>query len=74
MIPMWTSFLLRTYAWMTLLEYNGLINRFLSIFGISKLHMINTPGAVMLGMIYNFLPYMILPIYTVLTKIDKKSH
>lgn len=57
---------------MTLLEYNGLINKFLSIFGISKLHMINTPGAVMLGMVYNFLPYMILPIYTVLTKIDKK--
>lgn len=72
MIPMWTSFLLRTYAWMTLLEYNGLINKFLSIFGISKLQMINTPGAVMLGMVYNFLPYMILPIYTVLTKIDKK--
>lgn len=72
MVPMWTSFLLRTYAWMTLLEYNGLINRLLSFMGISKLNMINTPGAVMLGMVYNFLPYMILPIYTVLTKIDKK--
>lgn len=72
MVPMWTSFLLRTYAWMTLLEYNGLINRLLSFMGLSKLNMINTPGAVMLGMVYNFLPYMILPIYTVLTKIDKK--
>ena len=72
MIPMWTSFLLRTYAWMTLLEYNGLINKLLDFLGIQKLNMINTPGAVMLGMVYNFLPYMILPIYTVLTKIDKK--
>lgn len=72
MIPMWTSFLLRTYAWMTILEYNGLINKLLSMLGFSKLNMINTPGAVMLGMVYNFLPYMILPIYTVLTKIDKK--
>lgn len=72
MIPMWTSFLLRTYAWMTLLEYNGLINKFISFFGMSKLQMINTPGAVMLGMVYNFLPYMILPIYTILSKIDKK--
>lgn len=72
MIPMWTSFLLRTYAWMTILEYNGLINKFLSFLGFFKLNMINTQGAVVLGMVYNFLPYMILPIYTVLTKIDKK--
>lgn len=72
MIPMWTSFLLRTYAWMTILEYNGLINKFVSFMGFDKLNMINTPGAVILGMVYNFLPYMILPIYTVLIKIDKK--
>ena len=72
MIPMWTSFLLRTYAWMTLLEYNGLINKFIAYLGFNKLNMINTSGAVILGMVYNFLPYMILPIYTVLTKIDKK--
>jgi len=72
MIPMWTSFLLRTYAWMTLLEYNGFINKFISFLGFSKLNMINTPGAVVLGMVYNFLPYMILPIYTILAKIDKK--
>ncbi len=72
MIPMWTSFLLRTYAWMTILEYNGLLNRALEFFGFSKVNMINTPGAIVLGMVYNFLPYMILPIYTVLTKIDRR--
>ena len=72
MIPMWTSFLLRTYSWMTILEYNGLINKFLSSVGISKINMINTPGALVLGMVYNFLPYMILPIYTILAKMDEK--
>lgn len=71
MLPMWINFLLRTYAWMTLLENNGLINRFLALFGIAPLHMINTQGAVVLGMVYNFLPYMIIPIYNVITKIDK---
>ncbi len=72
MIPMWTSFLLRTYAWMTILEYNGLLNRVISFFGFEKINMINTPGAIILGMIYNFLPYMILPIYTALSKMDKR--
>lgn len=72
MIPMWTSFLLRTYAWMTILEYNGLLNKLLTFIGLSKINMINTPGAIVLGMVYNFLPYMILPIYTVLSKIDNK--
>ncbi len=72
MIPMWTSFLLRTYAWMTILEYNGLLNKLLTFMGLSKINMINTPGAIVLGMVYNFLPYMILPIYTVLSKIDNK--
>lgn len=72
MIPMWTSFLLRTYSWMTILEYNGLINKLLSSVGISKINMINTPGAIVLGMVYNFLPYMILPIYTILAKMDEK--
>ena len=70
MLPMWMNFLLRTYAWMTLLEKNGLINRFLGLFGIGPLNMINTAGAVVLGMVYNYIPYMILPIYSVLTKID----
>lgn len=73
MLPMWINFLLRTYAWMTLLENNGLINRFLALFGIAPLHMINTQGAVVLGMVYNFLPYMIIPIYNVITKIDKNG-
>lgn len=70
MLPMWMNFLLRTYAWMTLLERNGLINRFLGIFGIGPFNMINTSGAVVLGMVYNYLPYMILPLYTAMLKID----
>ena len=70
MLPMWMNFLLRTYAWMTLLENNGLINNFLGLFGIGPLELINTQGAVVLGMVYNFFPYMVLPIYSVLTKLD----
>ena len=70
MLPMWMNFLLRTYAWKTLLENNGLINRLLGVFGIGPFHMINTSGAVVLGMVYNYLPYMILPLYTAMTKID----
>lgn len=71
MIPMWMNFLLRTYAWMTLLEDNGVINGIIGKLGLGQLHMINTSGAVILGMVYNFLPYMILPIYTVMTKLDR---
>lgn len=70
MLPMWMNFLLRTYAWMTLLEKNGLINKLLGLFGIGPFNMINTSGAVVLGMVYNYLPYMILPLYTAMTKID----
>jgi len=70
MLPMWMNFLLRTYAWMTLLEDNGIINNDLASFGLERLHMINTQGAVVLGMVYNYIPYMILPLYSVLTKID----
>lgn len=70
MLPMWMNFLLRTYAWMSLLERNGLINRFLGLFGIGPFEMINTAGAVVLGMVYNYLPYMILPLYTAMVKID----
>ena len=70
MLPMWMNFLLRTYAWMTLLEDNGLINAALAALGLPKVHMINTAGAVVLGMVYNYIPYMILPLYSVLTKID----
>ena len=70
MLPMWMNFLLRTYAWMSLLEDNGLINNMLAAIGLPRVHMINTAGAVVLGMVYNYIPYMILPIYSVLTKID----
>jgi len=70
MLPMWMNFLLRTYAWMSLLENNGLINRFFGLFGIGPFQMINTQGAVVLGMVYNYLPFMILPLYSVMTKID----
>ena len=70
MLPMWMNFLLRTYAWMTLLEKNGLINKLLGLVGLGPLNMINTSGAVVLGMVYNYLPFMILPIYTAMTKID----
>ncbi len=70
MLPMWMNFLLRTYAWMSLLERNGLINQFLSIFGIGPFDMINTSGAVVLGMVYNYLPFMIMPLYATMVKID----
>ena len=71
MVPMWMNFLLRTYSWMTLLEDTGVINTILGKIGIGPFQMINTSGAVILGMVYNFLPYMILPIYTVMTKLDR---
>lgn len=71
MLPMWMNFLLRTYAWMTLLEDQGLINQFLGLFGL-QWHMINTDGAVVLGMVYNFLPFMILPLYSVMVKLDSR--
>ena len=70
MLPMWMNFLLRTYAWMTLLEKNGLINKFLGVFNIGPFEMINTSGAVVLGMVYNYLPFMILPLYTIMLKIS----
>lgn len=70
MLPMWMNLLIRTYSWMNILEKNGLINNFLGLFGIEPIKIIGTPGAVILGMVYNYLPYMILPIYTVLSKID----
>ena len=72
MLPMWMNFLLRTYAWMTLLENNGLINNVLSFLGFKHINLINNQSAVVLGMVYNFLPYMILPIYSTIIKIDKK--
>ena len=83
MLPMWMNFLLRTYSWMAILENNGLLNQLFrkiglialynNIFGtdISFFRMINTQGAVVLGMVYNYVPYMILPLYTSMTKIDQ---
>ena len=70
-LPMWMNFLLRTLAWQTLLEKNGVINGILSFLGLPTLSIINTPTAIVLGMVYNFLPFMVLPIYNVLVKIDK---
>lgn len=70
-MPMWLNFLLKTYAWMTILEDNGIINNLLFYLGLQKLKIINTQGAVVFGMVYNFITYMILPIYSVLIKTDK---
>ena len=70
-LPMWMNFLLRTLAWQTLLEKNGVINNILHFLHLPEQSLINTPGAIVLGMVYNFLPFMILPIYNVLAKIDR---
>ena len=82
MLPMWMNFLLRTYSWMTILENHGLLNQLLEKIGILALYnhitganleffpMMNTQGAVVLGMVYNYLPFMILPIYSVIVKLD----
>jgi len=70
-LPMWMNFLLRTLAWQTLLEKNGVINSVLSFLHLPTQSMINTPSAIILGMVYNFLPFMVLPIYNVIVKIDK---
>lgn len=71
MLPMWMNFLLRTYAWMTILGNNGIINHLLNLAGLDSVKLINTSGAVVLGMVYNYLPFMILPLYSVMEKIDK---
>ena len=70
MLPMWMNFLLRTYAWMTLLENNGIINSILEVFGMGPFKMIYTQGAVVLGMVYNYLPFMVIPLYSIMTKIE----
>ncbi len=69
-LPMWMNFLLRTLAWQTLLEKTGVINNILSFLHLPALNIINTPYAIVLGMVYNFLPFMVLPIYNSLSKID----
>ena len=71
MLPMWMNFLLRTYAWMSILENTGLLNRMLSSLNLPQIRIINTKAAVVIGMVYNFLPFMILPIYSVIVKIDR---
>lgn len=69
-MPMWMNMLLRTYAWLTILEKNGLLNSLLEALGLPHINILYTSGAVVLGMVYNFIPFMILPIYSVLIKID----
>lgn len=70
-LPMWMNFLLRTLAWQTLLEKTGVINNILTFFGLPRLKLINTSYAIVLGMVYNFLPFMVLPLYNALSKIDE---
>ena len=70
MIPMWMNFLIRTYAWMTILQDTGILNGILSSLGIRPLHIIGTETAVVIGMVYDYFPYMILPIYSVMAKMD----
>lgn len=70
MLPMWMNFLIRTYSWMTILGDTGIINTVLTSLGLEPAKLLNTGGAVILGMVYNFLPYMILPIYSVISKMD----
>ncbi|MCL2488273.1 MAG: ABC transporter permease [Oscillospiraceae bacterium] len=72
MLPMWMNFLLRTYVWMSILETNGLLNQLLGVFGIRKLELMGTDTAIVLGMVYNFLPFMVLPLYSVMVKIDHR--
>ena len=72
MLPMCMSFLLRTLAWVGLLQDTGILNHLLALVGIGPIRMIRTPGAVILGMVYNYLPYMILPLYAIIVKIDSR--
>ncbi|MDY3118687.1 MAG: ABC transporter permease [Peptoniphilus sp.] len=70
-IPMWMNFLLRTYAWITLLGRNGVLNKVFHLIGLGPFDMMYNQGAILMGMIYNFLPFMVLPIYTILQKMDR---
>ena len=72
MLPMWMNFLIRTYAIMVLIQDTGIINSFLGNFGIPPIHILGTEGAVIIGMVYDYLPFMILPIYSVMSKIDNR--
>lgn len=70
-VPMWMNFLLRTYAWLPIMGKNGFVNNFLANFGIGPIQFLYNDGAVLLGMVYNFLPFMVLPIFTILSKMDQ---
>lgn len=72
MIPMWMNFLIRTYAWMVILQDKGILNSGLGLLGLGPIHVIGTETAVIIGMVYDYLPYMILPIYSVMAKMDYK--
>ena len=72
MIPMWMNFLIRTYAWMTILQDTGIINSVLDSLGLGRIHIIGTEAAVVIGMVYDYFPYMILPIYSIMAKMDEK--
>ena len=72
MIPMWMNFLIRTYAWMTILQDTGILNGLLDALGVGRVHIIGTESAVIIGMVYDYFPYMILPIYSVLAELDGK--
>ena len=72
MIPMWMNFLIRTYAWMTILQDTGILNSFLSALHLGRVHIIGTESAVIIGMVYDYFPYMVLPIYSVMAKLDVK--
>jgi len=72
MIPMWMNFLIRTYAWMTIMQDTGIINGLLAKIGLGPVHMIGTESAVIIGMVYDYFPYMVLPIYSILAKLDPK--
>ena len=72
MIPMWMNFLIRTYAWMTILQDTGIFNGILSALGLGQIHIIGTEAAVVIGMVYDYFPYMILPIYSVMAKMDTR--
>jgi len=71
-LPLWMNSLLSTMAWQTILEGNGIINQLMRLLSLPDLQLINTPGAIVLGMVYNYLPYMVLPLYITLTKIDRR--
>ncbi len=72
MIPMWMNFLIRTYAWMTILQDTGILNTLLQTLGLGRVHIIGTESAVVIGMVYDYLPYMVLPIYSIMAKMDLK--